>query len=93
MPVTVTVTEPDAIHLAPIGPWSTDAPTKDGWYWAAFPFGDDAWIKVHVKVEGDVCYSVRGEEDGEEGKLAEWRLASFTHWLGPLPVPEPPEDV
>jgi hypothetical protein len=61
--------------------WTTTPPTEPGWYWA--------WC------EGDtapVCLNIMITEGGIPLTLRTILVASeFTHWLGPLPVPEPPK--
>jgi len=64
--------------------WTTEKPTKIGWYWANWICGeirvvkviDDKWNPGGLSVYGDEC---------------DYRLKDFTHWLGPLHEPEPPE--
>lgn len=69
---------------ARIDNWSTDPPTEDGWYWA---YDDERnWLDMVyclVPASGDDIYQIW--RDGYS-----YDLSDFTHWLGPLPLPEPP---
>lgn len=58
--------------------WSTEPPTKDGWYWAYDR--DDGFLDM-------VYYGDSGGMMWIQKAIAKL----FTHhWLGPLPKPEPP---
>jgi hypothetical protein len=69
--------------------WDTAPPTAEGWYWAIhYDQGDQdrrgATIVQYVGNSRVVCgkWSLDPVETG---------VADFTHWLGPLPVPELPK--
>ena len=59
--------------------WSTDPPTEDGWYWAYDR--EDSFLDL-------VRYSDSGATMWSDKTIAKL----FTHWLGPLPKPEPPRN-
>ena len=65
--------------------WTTEPPTEPGWYW------------VHTTPEDDpinpVTEVVELEGPGAAFTLKEHGLSlnTRTHWLGPLPEPEPPK--
>lgn len=58
--------------------WTTTPPTEEGWYWAIHEaVGYMDLVKV-CKLTEDYLTTENGP------------LYVFTHWLGPLPPPEPP---
>jgi hypothetical protein len=65
--------------------WTTEAPTQKGWYWAF----DETDRKSGVLM-------LNVDNDGIGYHLVAWdadiptNISSYTHWLGPLPVPESP---
>ena len=59
--------------------WTTEPPTQEGWYWAT----EDGGRPEVVMYNGSSVY-VRGYEVPLNPK-------DFTYWLGPLPIPEPPQ--
>lgn len=68
----------------------TEKPTKEGYYWAILPGGGDYFkgtepttVKV-VSDRGHLAAVIVGWE-------CQVHLDSFSHWLGPLAVPELPE--
>jgi len=61
--------------------WTTTPPTDPGWYWAKNKYERVSIVRLDF-IHGPVVWSV-----GEDGyNLPE----QFTHWIGPLPIPEPP---
>lgn len=70
--------------------WTTTPPTVPGWYWAydTGPNSEDLnpFLQVvHVDyVDDKLVFDAIGLFDSHEA--LDW----FTHWLGPLPEPEPP---
>lgn len=61
-----------------LGPWSTEPPTVDGYYFACTERG---WIGiVDVIVSSGVAY----------GWYSLHSISEFIHWIGPIPKPEPP---
>lgn len=88
MSVTVSVTEPKLIYQI-VGPWSTDEPTEDGWYWTLKGNIDEPIPEI-VFALGDMNmrHDERGVYDYPDMPLVSFSF--FTHWLGPLPKPEPP---
>ena len=76
-----------------IGEWTTSQPTTSGYYWAFD--GDEV---VFAEVFGDKLKPTATGVEWEWIACAhadideEWRsLSDFTHWIGPLPRPEPPQ--
>ena len=59
--------------------WTTVPPTQDGWYWAA----DGGEIEI-VLFERGICWAAGQDEQYVPEKY-------YTHWLGPLPVPDVPK--
>ena len=70
--------------------WTTEPPTKDGWYWAYCKPGndivEDAPEIVTVTFAGELGIIVEsaGHDDWSD------TFEVFTHWLGPIPEPEKP---
>jgi hypothetical protein len=75
--------------------WTTETPTDGGTYWAwvcvknrdskAYPQIIDIYIhegEIHI------AWPVSGYEWDPD-----FEVKDITHWLGPLPVPEPPTDL
>jgi hypothetical protein len=62
--------------------WTTTPPTEEGLYFAYSQ--EDGVEIVHYRGRNQLDMAVMG---------IEWRysLGGYTHWLGPLPVPEPPK--
>lgn len=63
--------------------WTTETPTIEGWYWAR------TYVGVKEKI-----FVVEMRQTGIFITNAEcpFPTSMFTHWLGPLPVPEPPDE-
>lgn len=60
--------------------WTTETPKEDGWYWAKHKHADEIEI---VRVEDGAVMEIFYDA---------WTdINSFSHWLGPLPVPELPK--
>ena len=70
------------VNLLPAlyGEWTTETPTVEGWYWARHEVTKEI-------VMTQVCQITSDYWTTENGPI--WQ---FTHWLGPLPVPEPPTE-
>jgi hypothetical protein len=68
--------------------WITAPPTEEGWYWAQW--AQDVGNITCV----EVSYSLATQEleVWVTAKEYTYELKDFTHWLGPLPVPEPPAE-
>jgi hypothetical protein len=64
--------------------WTTTPPTKEGWYWAMLS-------KEYSILYPLVLVEFREGTIYTHGNKAPASFESFTHWLGPLPVPEPPK--
>lgn len=56
--------------------WTTEPPTVEGWYWMMQPSG----VPLCLYFDGRL---------GIEDEYLDFD--DFTHWLGPLPPPEPPQ--
>jgi hypothetical protein len=56
--------------------WTTEPPKEAGWYWVNFRVGTANFQLIEK-------YPLDGKEQN---------IHLATHWLGPLPVPEPPEN-
>lgn len=64
--------------------WTTKPPTQEGWYWVITPNTYDASKNMDV-------YYFDGVGWGYTPQEYEYVQSKPTHWLGPLPVPTPPE--
>ncbi len=72
--------------------WTTEPPKVEGWYW----FRGHHWLLDNLNTElsyvsvmnGVISFSplINGPEWDHE-----YDIRNVTHWLGPLPIPEPPE--
>jgi hypothetical protein len=65
--------------------WTTTPPTEEGWYWVRNVKGK-IWCEEVFKKDGVMCW---WSED--ENTFNSIILDYITHWLGPLPIPEPPQ--
>lgn len=77
-------------ELIPSDQWNDTRPVEPGWYWA-FREGDqpedmEVVCIIRHQFESDVPLLIR-----RAGYAYDLRNSGFTHWLGPLPVPEPPQ--
>jgi hypothetical protein len=66
--------------------WTTTPPTEPGFYWAVDHQGDVdcVWLSDDDQIPGAwLGVWVTGIE-------YPYALADFSHWMGPVPVPEPP---
>jgi hypothetical protein len=70
--------------------WTTTPPTVEGWYWAKIKPSKDTLDFTPDRY----CVYVRHDVDAWEAWCIPFEynlsLNYFTHWLGPLPLPEPP---
>lgn len=64
--------------------WTTTLPTVPGAYFAILA-NVPMIVRVYIGLFIDELYAV------QPGIETEFALSRFSHWLGPLPVPEPPE--
>jgi hypothetical protein len=64
--------------------WTTTPPTEPGWYWAMLS-------KEYSILYPLVLVEFREGTIYTHGNEAPASFESFTHWLGPLPLPEPPK--
>lgn len=63
--------------------WTTTPPTQEGWYWAK---RENDIIMVEVAdTEAGGCAWEAGLDYPKD-------FADYSAWLGPLPVPEPPQE-
>lgn len=67
--------------------WTTTPPTEEGWYWAVHALEGEI---VAVKFVGGGLVTWGGWNIDQTATSAS--VSDFTHWLGPLPVPEPPTE-
>ena len=66
--------------------WTTDPPTKEGWYWVRRK-GEESEIEVvFIDGWGDGVFTVRAT-----GSEISTSPNYFSHWLGPLPEPGLPK--
>jgi hypothetical protein len=67
--------------------WATGTPTTEGWYWVTNKRGEVGLVEV-TSIENGVFWAGGYDFDHDEvgGSFDE-----ITHWLGPLPIPEPPK--
>jgi hypothetical protein len=64
--------------------WTTTPPKEDGVYWAITKRGNGPYcVDVDLRT-GEVWHH------GFSGDVSE-SISYYSHWLGPLPVPEPPK--
>lgn len=63
--------------------WTTTPPTVEGWYWVKPRYLDDSIEPYIVEAKQGKAY-VTGDDQPDDFDM-------FSHWLGPLPVPEPPQ--
>lgn len=70
--------------------WTITPPTTTGLYWA---FDGDEVVPVDVYVNGlGGTARLVGFELGNDYTTPR-KLSDYSHWIGPLPVPEPPEEL
>lgn len=64
--------------------WTTEPPKQEGQYWCYFP-------KAHEPL---FCLPILLDANGNPWVDSDdrWQLQKVTHWLGPLPAPEPPSE-
>jgi hypothetical protein len=65
--------------------WTKEPPTQEGWYWVRGP--RDGFMIVQYYNKKRVIKALIA---GAGGNIHYGELKLITHWLGPLPVPEPP---
>jgi len=65
--------------------WTTTPPTVEGWYWVINAKGEMWCDKVFIQDSAPHWYN---EDEHMYNPII---LDYFTHWLGPLPVPDAPE--
>lgn len=61
----------------------TETPTQEGWYWA-YSINSSEWLMIRV---------ARFESSNELRPMwgsSESKFKYFSHWIGPLPMPEKP---
>ncbi len=64
-------------------PWTTEPPTKPGWYWTML--NKPRLVKVSQEAFTSELHVTH------TGNEQEYPLSDYTHWLGPLLEPENPE--
>lgn len=79
----VSVEEKGATLSAVLLEWTAEPPTQEGWYWAS--------PGIH-RVDCEIVWVIRQSNGELVISGDEWNepLDVIKHWLGPLPVPEPP---
>ena len=65
--------------------WTTKVPSQPGVYWAYAKGYDETVLHVDVRFEDENALVVWVED-------CKYPLSEFTHWIGPLLIPEPPID-
>jgi hypothetical protein len=83
------------VNLLPAlyGEWTTETPTVEGWYWFRVKSGtSESSITELSYIEirgGRACFAplVNGYEFDDD-----YEMSDITHWLGPIPAPEPPTE-
>jgi hypothetical protein len=67
--------------------WTTTPPTEPGWYWVKC---DTGAVSVYLVNLANSVMGLYFESLGESWEyiMEDWKI---THWLGPLPPPEPPK--
>jgi hypothetical protein len=60
--------------------WTTEPPKAEGYFWARQEVSGEIFIVNVIKLASDYLTTDAGP------------LHNFTHWLGPLPVPQPPSE-
>jgi hypothetical protein len=63
--------------------WTTNPPTEDGWYWCYFAGAHEPLHCLPILLDQNREPWVDSEDN--------WQLQRITHWLGPLPIPDPPK--
>jgi hypothetical protein len=66
--------------------WSATPPTEPGWYWVYFPMG---YKPITVCVS--IGFDPEGNPFDNENDDCGWNIEAATHFLGPLPLPDPPK--
>jgi hypothetical protein len=61
--------------------WTTDKPTKQGWYWV--------YRKYNLVLMADVTEFSLPDLQIMIGDI-QWGFEDFTHFMGPIPQPPPP---
>lgn len=74
--------------------WTTDAPIEPGWYWV-LSRGSASMVYLWKKngrsmwVDTDPTFKIESSRMALRYALR-MKYLGYTHWLGPLPEPEPP---
>lgn len=78
--------------------WTTEAPKVAGWYWAkpkSAVYNEYNHDIYHIWNEHDKNIQIVYVDDGRLVTIVDhdsfYVVGDFSHWLGPLPVPEPPK--
>jgi hypothetical protein len=64
--------------------WTTEKPTKSGYYWAKIKDKRCRPTITMIEIYGKDCYTMGDEVPVEEMNI-------FTHFMGPLAIPEMPQ--
>jgi hypothetical protein len=71
------------------GKWTT-APTKPGWFWARDGDNDEPFIALVATRSTDPFLDSPFEVIGYDDET--YPVSNHKYWLGPLPVPQPPQE-
>lgn len=87
----ITAWKPETLHRIMDLQWTTEPPTEEGWYWVKNKYTgahdiEPVYLVKVTHIENQVVWSI--EINGGSGE----DFSYFSHWLGPLPVPEPPQE-
>lgn len=63
--------------------WTTEKPTKPGWYWYSPPKSPKAFMVCLFVVAGNLAYSAFGQSDAPANR----GIPSEGSWYGPLEAP------
>ena len=69
--------------------WTTELPTESGWYWLAWSADTGSTNPRLAEVHTGPWYCAL---HGLSFCMTEDRIPAGAHWLGPIAVPEPPEE-
>jgi hypothetical protein len=67
--------------------WTTEQPTKEGWYWAFGILKDWGGEREVLLVVNVIPYNAPPYVQVD---LENWSIKEFTHWMGPLTTPPLP---
>lgn len=68
--------------------WTTEKPTRDGTYWSYDGYRVKS-VTVHFYGYDAGDFEIFGMSETIDGDIDPIKI---THWMGPLPMPEPPTE-